>query len=469
MLVAKKSVYLIAILLSGFAGMATVLLDRPVFLIWGSLCLLLLALLFIRSHWGIFVLLFVSMLSFIAVDVGPVTVRPDQVVTLILVIFLFVLVISGKRPVVTTSLDWVILSYLMLNVISSLVHAPDLKTSLQRCLMLAITFSAYFVSTQLIRTPKILSKVVLSLIVFGVLEAIYGIVSVFLLTKGVNIGGADVVSGDIYATGTFLEGNIFGSFQMMIGLLLMSFLFSGNFKDETGLLVVALVLVLVASLMSFTRAAWLGFLMGTLFYIILNRKKIFLRISIHLPAILAAFLFLLVVGFSVSASITRGSESMLDRYADRVNRILDYSSGTGSARVKAWKHSIHFWKRNPILGNGTDSIKVIAKGSSMPIFGGDYWIPNSMILALHDTGILGLLCFCLIQIVFLWTIRRATKETSSPYHQALLDGFFAAFVGVQFAYFFTNAFWLVFIWVFMAIGIACSRLAPKISMDSSFK
>jgi hypothetical protein len=467
--VEKKSFYLIALLLSGLAGIAAAFVDRPLFLISGSLCLLVLALILIRPSWGIYVLLIVSMMSFIAVDVGPVTVRPDQVVTLILAVVLFLFVISGKRPAVTTPLDWLLIGYLMLNVLSSLVHAPDLKTSLQRCLMLAITTGAYFVGTQLIRTPKILSKLILLLLVFGVVEALYGILSVYLLTKGVNIGGAYVASNDIYATGTFLEGNIFGSFQMMIALILMSFLFSGSFRIEKIWLLVALVVVLIASLMSFTRAAWLGFMMGSFSYVVFNRKKILLRVSKHLSVILAGVLFLFIAGYSVSAFISRGSVSLLDRYSERVNRILDYKSGTGSARVEAWKHSIHFWKRNPMLGNGTDSIKVVAKGSKMPIFGGDFWIPSSLILVLHDTGIVGLVCFCAIQIVFLWTVRKASKRATNPYDQALLEGFFAAFVGVQFAYFFTNAFWLVFIWVFMAIGISCARLTPSISADTSFK
>lgn len=409
------------------------------------------------------------MLSFIAVEVGPVTVRPDQVVTLILAVVLFLFVISGKRPAVTTPLDLLLIAYLLLNVVSSLVHAPDLKTSLQRCLMLVITIGAYFVGTQLIRTQKILSKVILLLLVFGIVEALYGILSVYLLTKGVNIGGAYVATDDIYASGTFLEGNIYGSFQMMIALILMSFLFTGSFRPEKIWLLVALVVVLIASLMSFTRAAWLGFMMGSFSYVVFNRRKILMLVSKHLSVILTAILFLFIAGYSVSSFISTGSVSLLDRYEERVNRLLDYSSGTGSARVEAWKHSIRFWKRNPILGNGTDSIKVVAKGSTMPVFGGDFWIPSSLILVLHDTGIIGLLCFCAIQIVFLWTVRRASKRATNPYDQAVLEGFFAAFVGVQFAYFFTNAFWLIFIWVFMAIGISCARLVPKVSADASFK
>jgi O-antigen ligase len=150
----------------------------------------------------------------------------------------------------------------------------------------------------------------------------------------------------------------------------------------------------------------------------------------------------------------------MDIYIQRFQKILDYrTTHSSSSRVEVWQQSIRFWKRNPILGNGTDSIKSLAVGTTMPMFGTEYWIPNSMILALHDTGLIGLALFCAIQIAFLAKLWISLQRTNDPYYEAVLEGFFAAFIGAQVAYFFSNAFWLVFIWVFMAIGISCARIA----------
>jgi O-antigen ligase len=313
----------------------------------------------------------------------------------------------------------------------------------------------------LIKTRAALSKVVTLFVVVGVIEAIYGILSVFLFTSGVNIGGAHAPYGDLYARGTFLEGNIFGSFEMIVGLLLLSFLFSPHFTGSKSIILIGFVIVLVATVMSFTRAAWIGFLLGSFVYLLFVRQSLIFRVLNYFPLIFVALLLIAGGGYAVSNSLRQGATPLGGAYIDRFQKIIEYESGTGSARLQIWKESMHLWSRNPILGNGTDSIKVLAVGTEIPKFGEDYWIPNSALLALHDTGIVGLLFFSAIQIMFLWNLWRARQRTTSEYHLAVLEGFFAAFVGIQFTYLFTNAFWLIFIWVFMAIGISCAKLVAK--------
>jgi len=183
---------------------------------------------------------------------------------------------------------------------------------------------------------------------------------------------------------------------------------------------------------------------------------------------MVSFVLLGAVAYSLSVSIKKGDVSLLEIYVERFRKIMDYrSTQSASSRVKVWQESIRLWRRNPILGNGTDSIKSLAVGTNMPMFGTEYWIPNSMISSLHDTGILGLAMFGSIQLVFLMKLRNAIRRTRSSYYQAVLEGFFAAFVGAQVAYFFTNAFWLVFIWIFMAIGISFCRLAVLVPDSQS--
>jgi|GEM_PF-2960246 len=461
-----RRLLVLAILLSALVSAATIISGFLWYTLAAFVCLLLFTLFLVNVRWGAYVLLLASACTAISFEVGPFTVRPEQVITLILAVIVFIFLVSGKRPVYTTALDWLILSYLLVNVISSLLHSPDVRTSLQKCALLTITFTAYFVSTQIITTRKVLSGLVSFLIVLGVVEAIYGIVSVALFTSGVDIGGAHAPYGDVYARGTFIEGNIFGSFEMMVALILTSFLLSKHFSERRGMILIALVITLVASIMSFTRAAWLGFIAGFAAYIFFLRRGLLVRAIRLLPLILITVLLLGTAAYSLSISIRKGSVSLMDLYIDRFQKILDYrATNSSSARVIVWEESIRLWHRNPILGNGTDSIKSLAVGSNIPMFGTEYWIPNSLILALHDTGIVGLALFCAIQVVFLMKLRRAMRKTSSAYHQAVLEGFFAAFIGAQLAYFFTNAFWLIFIWIFMAIGISCCRLALHPSTD----
>jgi O-antigen ligase len=448
----ERRFYYFAIAFACLTSAVAAISGSPWYSLAGVLCLSLSALLFIKPQWGIYFLILASASTVVSFEITRFTIRPEQIVTLILAAILLIFLLSGKRPAYTTILDLLIFAYLLINVISSLVHSPDVRTSLQKCVLLSVTFTAYFVSTQLITNQRILSRVIIFLLVLGFLEAIYGIISVALFTKGIDIGGAHAPYGDIYARGTFIEGNIFGSFEMMISLILMSFLLSRHFQRNKGIILLALVITLVASIMSFTRSAWLGFIAGALAYVCFLRRELIARTVKYIPIILVALFLLGGTAYSLSVSIKKGSVSLMDIYIQRFQKILDYrTTHSSSSRVEVWQQSIRFWKRNPILGNGTDS--------TMPMFGTEYWIPNSMILALHDTGLIGLALFCAIQIAFLAKLWISLQRTNDPYYEAVLEGFFAAFIGAQVAYFFSNAFWLVFIWVFMAIGISCARIA----------
>lgn len=451
-----------AIVLPFLLATAIAFAPSPFFVLAASLAICLVTLFTIKPEWGVYALLIASVCTAISVEVGSLTIRPDQVITLLVVNLVFLFLTSGRRPFITTTLDWWVIAYLLVNVLSSLLHAPDLKTSLRKCLLLTVTFSAYFATTQLIVNRKILSRIISLLIMIGIFEAIYGIVSVYFFTSGINIGGAHAPYGDVYARGTFIEGNIFGSFQMIIALILTSFLFSAHFQHYKAPILMMLVLVLVSSIMSFTRAAWLGYIAGSFCYIFFIRKQLFYRVLKHLPVLLVALLLLGALGYILSVTVHSGSATLLDLYLERFRNIVNsHSSYSASARVLVWKKSIEFWQRNPILGNGTDSIKALAVGTTMPMFGTEYWIPNSMILALHDTGLVGLFLFLAIQFVFLWKLWVSMRRTSDPFLQVVMEGFFAAFIGVQIAYFFSNAFWLIFIWFFMAVGMACCRFAQN--------
>lgn len=440
-------------------GAATAIVQPQLFIpaamIYGTLSTLFL----IRQDWAIYALLLASLCTAVSLELGQFTVRPDQAVAITVLPSVFLLLGSGKRDFIRTELDALIILYLFCNVFSSLVNSPDPAMSFQKCALLAVTFLGYFLTTQLIRTRRILNRVLFLLLVVGSIEAIYGIVSVLLFTKGVNAGGAHAPFGDLYARGTFLEGNIFGSFQMMMALILISFLFSKEFASRRGLICVALAVVMIALMMSFTRAAWVSFVFGFLVYLLVFQKEKIRRQIRRLPVFLLGCLLVLSLAYGYSVTRRTNPQNLFDVYLARLVKVTDYKSRTASNRLRVWAGAVQYWKLNPILGNGTDTIKVLARGTLMPKFGEDHWIPNSMLLALHDTGLIGLVVFLSIQIAFLSTVRRALRQNIRPFYRAILRGFFVAFLAIQFAYLITNGFWLLFIWVFMGIGMSCARLA----------
>ena len=460
----------LAVLLSALAGISTYFFSSTAYVAVAVPAYLFFVVIFaLKPDWALFTLLFASFCTAIAIEAGPVTIRPDQIIVIAIVPSLVLYLLAGNRPLVTTPLDWLIVSYWFCNVLSSLVNSPILATSLQKCVLLFVTFLSYFVTTQLLQKEKYLVRIIWVFLFTGILEAFYGVISVVLFTRGINLGGAHAPYDDLYARGTFLEGNIFGSFQMIVGLFLISFLFNKYFREKVVFLFLALLVVLVALIMSYTRSAWIGFGLGLMAYFFVLRREWARRIVSFVPWILVAVLLLAGIGIAFSTLLPAGTSNLVHGYVDRFTRLFEYKTGTGSLRLQVWAESVRFWMLHPILGNGTDSIKALAQGTDMPKFGEDYWIPNSLLLALHDTGLIGLFLFLAIQVVFLWNLRRTIQRTDNPFYRAVLEGFFISFIAVQFTYLFTNAFWLIFIWVFMGIGAMCAKYAmlqrPVSQMD----
>jgi hypothetical protein len=451
---------LVAVLsLSIAIGIVSALFHSPVHLLGAVLFFTLMVVLSLKQDWAIYTLLLASFCSAITLEAGPVTLRPDQIVAIAIAPPLLLLLISGSRPLIKTGLESLIIVYLFCNVFSSLLNSPDKAMSFQKCALLGVTSLGFFITTHLIDSRRLLNRVLVMFVVVGVLEALYSILSVLLLQKGINIGGTHAPYGDMYARGTFLEGNLFGSFQMMIALMLISFLFCRPLVEYRALILISLFTVLVALVVSYTRAAWIAFMIGLTTYVFLFQRHLILRYIRHVPLILIGCMLIAVLAYGFAMSRQSGSANLMDVYANRLTKIIDYKSETSSMRLRVWVGSILFWSKNPFFGNGTDSIKVLATGTSLPEFGEGYWIPNSMLLALHDTGLVGLTVFLAIQLVFLRHVWRAIRRTSYPFYRSVLEGFFVAFIGAHFTYLFTNGFWLIFIWVFMGIGMCCVRFA----------
>jgi hypothetical protein len=448
-----------AILLCSTAGIVSALFHSPFYLLGVILFLALMIVLALKPDWAIYTLLLASFCSAISLEMGPVTLRPDQVIAIAILPPLFLLLISGTRPLVRTGLDWLIFAYLFCNIFSSLLNSPDKAMSFQKCVLLIVTSLGFFLTTHLIDSRRRLNRVLVVFIVVGVLEALYSILSFALIQKGIDMGGTHAPYGVLYARGTFLEGNLFGSFQMMIGLILMSILFCRSLAEHRVLIVISLFTVLVALILSYTRAAWIAFVLGLVAYVLLFQRQLILRYIRHLPLVLVLCMFIAVMAYGFAMSRRIGSSNLLGVYVHRLTKIVDYRSETSSLRLRVWVGSIRFWLRNPVFGNGTDSIKVLAADTTLPKLGEGHWIPNSILLALHDTGVVGLILFLGIQISFLSHLRRAIRETTFPFYRSIMEGFFAAFIGVQLTYLFTNGFWLIFIWVFMGIGMCCVRFA----------
>jgi O-antigen ligase len=211
--------------------------------------------------------------------------------------------------------------------------------------------------------------------------------------------------------------NVLGAILAMGGLISGSLVLSRAFAGARRIALLAACVVQLGGLaVTFSRGAWIGFVIGLLAVIVLAyRRYIAGVVAVGVVAWFAApqvFIQRLLFSFS-------------NEYAAK--------SATGLGRIYRWEASLQHVVDKPLLGVGLGTFG----GTSAYIFGyWALWVDNFYLQMAAEGGLL-LLAF------FLWLLLRSAKGlvrghrvAGDPYLKALAAGMFGAFVAVVVADFF---------------------------------
>ena len=158
------------------------------------------------------------------VEIGQISVRAEYVaVLLIAALGAWQIVWHRRKPVVT----WpgvLALGWLLVNLLASLVNAPDAGDSLQHTLRLVLVVLGFFLVINLLQKPNVWRQAYRWFLLFGIAEATFGIVA-RLAYPSINLGvqTARHLAAPV-PYGTFEEGNLLGS-HAASWLLALLFLF----------------------------------------------------------------------------------------------------------------------------------------------------------------------------------------------------------------------------------------------------
>jgi len=209
---------------------------------------------------------------------------------------------------------------------------------------------------------------------------------------------------------------------LMLALLLASgkLIFS---PKENKWIYIALTMMSVCLLFTFTRQAWLGVLAGGVFLIWFRKKNLLW----FLPVIL-------VVIFAISPASVQW----------RINSLTDLEDANLKRRVALWQGGWLVFKDHPLTGCGFKCIDVVNQ---------DYPDPTGIIKRLRgmhsnfiqlavDTGLFGLISWISIWVVYFMTLyqRLISMEGDSAYKRDAM-GSAAAVVGFLVAGFFETNFY----------------------------
>jgi O-Antigen ligase len=334
--------------------------------------------------------------------------------------------------------------YVLANLVSTLLLAIDVASSLRVVLWLALSFAAYVLTIAVVGRYCSVGTLLDDVVAIGTAASVAALALSGLAGVGVSYFGvqADPVVGQLSAKGTFLEANLLGSFAAMTAILAASLLVHAprHSTRRRALLFACVGICSTATYLSFTRAAWLGLAVGGLVVLLLSRPpsgraRVIVRGGFLLA--LAASL-LLVSGLGVP---------LLDRLAS----LFTDSTGTIAYRSANYAQALSGIPQHLWIGLGTNS------------FGQHFLDPTQndsraylaglFIATLWDVGLLGLAFLLVAFTTLARTLWQALASVDDTVRSQTV-GLSAAFVCALVAYQSTNGFWFAYNWIL--IGLAAS-------------
>ncbi len=149
-------------------------------------------------------------------------------------------------------------------------------------------------------------------------------------------------------------------------------------------------------LVTFTRAAWIGAVVGTLVVVALRRGHFHPRPLLVAGGALVIGLAIVLIGGSAALSRSGGQNSMLGALYSRIVSIPDVSSGTVAQRISVWRDTLPLISSRPITGYGPDTFGLVYPSFQSVNRNGILWdkAHEDLLQVGATQGILGMLATC---------------------------------------------------------------------------
>ncbi len=257
----------------------------------------------------------------------------------------------------------------------------------------------FFWAVNSIKDEKQRDFLVLLLVAAGCVAAGYGIFQ-GLLTP---------VTPETRVEGTMSVYMTFAGVLMLAGLVALGRLLLKDPRENW--LGVAVFLIIVCLLLTLTRQAWLGFLTGLVFLVIVWKTRLLWAI----PVLLVLALLLSPAGVK-----------------DRIHSMVDLSDWTFQSRLALWQGGWNVFKDYPLTGCGFRCMDLVHTNYPDPTgyikkYKGMH---NNLVQVAVDTGLLGLTAWVSIWVgYFLALFRRTRDPAKNSSRHWVIHGSAAAVLG----------------------------------------
>ena len=292
--------------------------------------------------------------------------------------------IRGKRTFRMKLIDYPILLLTIFYLFGGFFSRGGLP-SFKAALMYVLFLCGYFLIFNLIRTREWVRRSVVSAVISGALACVLGIFQIF--TGGLNASWVDTeLFSDIGTriVALFENPNVFAEYLLLVLPFAVACFLRREQLRKRVLFGVATALMLVCLVFTWSRGAWLGFLVGMLlFFVAFSKKTVLFLLG---GVLVSPFLSLLVPS----------------AVADRFLSIGNLAESSVSYRISAWYGVVELLKQTWWCGIGVGSAAFEAVYPSVALAGTQAvrHAHSIYLQLLAELGIPGLIVFLLIVFLF---------------------------------------------------------------------
>jgi glycosyltransferase involved in cell wall biosynthesis/O-antigen ligase len=401
---------------------------------------------------GMALLIAASLLSHYKADIGNISVRAEHVAILLVGAMWAWVVLVHRRPFRVGWPGLFALAWLGLNVAATIFHAPDPADSLRHIIRLGLMVAAYLVGVNLLRTWRQWWAAFGWFLALALAEDLFGLLARALYESGINLG-VQVAWNLAHPVpyGTLEEGNMFGShsaawFVVFLALFMAQPRLSTRWRLP---LLAALAVTGLSTVLSFSRGAWVAFLVGLgllyVFYGVRSRGQ-YIR-----GTVLALGAPFLVIGLVMLIQVLPASMPLAARLRTFTNLVND---PTVTARLEDAALGLMDWAVHPWLGWGPGTFYQLHGIRNWE----PAWLANQTVRTLQETGVLGLLAHLGFVLSLTWTAVRGIRRAATLHARAALLGLLIGFWVLQVSFQATDGTWLAAVWVHAALLASGARL-----------
>ena len=378
-------------------------------------------------------------------------VLPKLLITRLLVLVLAVLLLIGwslQRAITwkRTPLDWPLVALIVAAALSSIFAVNQVVAIFGTYdrwegLLTIVTYALLFwLAIQFISGEPDARGLTWSLLISGYIVAVAAVLQAgFGLLGG---GYFTLDGGAIRADVTLANPDFLGIFLAMLLPIAVAKLISQRPLYSRILAANLVVVLTLALVLTYARAAWIGALVGIFVVVSLRRGKVHVW-----PALAFGAALLIGVAILAGARATQtgtNQASVVNSIYARVISVADLSTGSANQRLLTWRDTLPLIASRPILGYGPDSFGLVFPQFNTVNQQGTLWDkPHEELLGTAATlGVVGAIAYVWVIVAFVrafWVGRRRRGAV------ALFGGWVAYEIALQvnFSYLPASApFWL---------------------------